>query len=189
MTGVQTCALDLVAGANGAGKSTLLRCLAGLLRPRQGSIAFEPSLPERERKRAVGLLDHEPLVSEDLTLSDNLLVFARLFGLEDPMARVDALLGEAGLRDAASKPVRECSAGQVRRLALARTFLHEPRLWLLDEPFANLDDEGRAWLERCMDAHRNSGGLAVVASHEPRGLDRIVTRRARLEQGTLIAGT
>jgi len=177
----------LVTGPNGAGKTTLLRCLARLLRPKSGMIAFEPALPEQDLKRFVGLLDHEPLVSEDLTIEENLLVFARLYHLPEPAGKVREVMGRAGLAAIGPRITRECSSGQIRRLAVARTVIHAPDVLLLDEPAVGLDEEGRSWLERILREHREGGGLAVIASHEPAAFEKIVTHCGVLDQGRFTA--
>ncbi len=151
----------LLTGPNGAGKSTLLRLLAGLLAPASGRLLWDGQdvLADRVSHGArVGFLGHQDAVKPGLTAAENL----RLWG-ETPA--VAAALDDAGLTELSDLPVRMFSAGQRRRLALARVWLVGAPLWLLDEPTLGLD---AAAVSRCggqFARHRGSGGIVVAATH------------------------
>ena len=131
----------LLVGANGAGKSTLLRLVAGLCRPSQGTVLIGGRDLQRspETRAAIGLLSHQILLYEELTARENLLFFARLYGLNDGADRADEALAEAGLAPRQDHRVGGFSRGMKQRLALARATLHRPPALLLDEPFSGLD--------------------------------------------------
>ena len=129
-----------VFGANGAGKTTLLRVLAGLLRPHGGQRAGARRRAAGERWRLpaeVGFLGHDPLLYRDLSGRENLRYHARLHSR--PEARVEEVLAAVGMERRADDPLRDLSRGMVQRLAIARAVLHDPKLLLLDEPWAHLD--------------------------------------------------
>lgn len=153
-------------GANGAGKTTLLRVLAGLTQPESGRVTWQGVPIDRDRAAfaaALAYTGHRTGLRDDLALAENLVFAARLRG-GDPGA-VLALLPALGLERCASLPVRQLSAGQQRRAALARTLGSGATLWMLDEPFTNLDAAGRSLVEARVAAHLDAGGLAVIAAH------------------------
>ena len=157
-----------VLGPNGAGKSTLLRMLATLLRPDSGTLAVcGHTLPEAAgRARAqIGYLGHEPLLYLDLTARQNLELYADLYGLPDARRRVDDALDRVGLLARSFDLVRTFSRGMAQRLGQARVLLHEPRLLLLDAPYAGLDAAGAHLLDAVLaDAVRDRG--VVMVTHE-----------------------
>lgn len=160
-----------IEGPNGIGKTSLLRMIAGFLRPAAGMILLkapdEISDPE-ERGKLVGWLGHQDGAKPQLTPAEVLAFFARLYRNE---ANVAAALGAAGLERCASLPCQYLSAGQKKRLALARLALAGRPLWLLDEPLASLDANGKTFAAGLIAAHCASGGIALAATHEPLGLD------------------
>jgi heme exporter protein A len=153
----------ILSGRNGAGKTTLLRLLAGLVRPEAGRLfwnemdALSDSTAHAGR---VALLGHQDALKPGLTAAENLAFAARLSGR--PVA---AALADLGLEELADLPVRMLSAGQKRRLALARVSLSSGRLWLLDEPTLGLDDPAVERLGALLARHRAAGGLIVAATH------------------------
>jgi heme exporter protein A len=150
----------LVTGPNGSGKTTLLRLVVGLTAPTAGELEVDA-----ERSQ-LGFLAHEPLVYRELTGSENLLLFARLYRVREPRERVGMLLERFGLWDARNERVGSYSRGMQQRLALCRVFVHDPSLLVLDEPFAALDSEGSALLEREL-GERRGRATFLVATHEP----------------------
>ena len=161
-------------GANGAGKTSLLRLIAGFLPAAAGKVTLtedgnEVSEPE-ERGRRIGWLGHHDALKASFTVAEQLEFFGKLYGRPlRPEERL-ALLDEVGLTRQAELPCRYLSAGQRRRLALARLLLTARRLWLLDEPFAALDTAGKALVGRLIARHCGQGGIVLAATHEPLGL-------------------
>lgn len=154
----------LVTGPNGAGKSSLLRLMATLLAPAAGTlhrdgrpVADDPAA----HRAALHYLGHLDAVKPDLSVRETLRFWSRLGGNGDPAAA----LSRFGLAALADLPGRMLSAGQKRKLALARLFCRPAGLWLLDEPTAALDAAGVAELEAALAGHRAGGGIAVVTTH------------------------
>jgi heme exporter protein A len=160
----------LLHGPNGSGKSSLLRLLAGFLPPADGRVLWDgaPALEDAEAHRArLQYLGHQDAVKSQLGTGDNLLFWARLYGL-GPTAAVEAVtaaLDAAGLQRQRNLPGRYLSAGQKRRLALARLLLKPAALWLLDEPTNALDTSAVSWLGELLATHRAGGGMIILASH------------------------
>ena len=154
-------------GPNGAGKTSLLRLIAGFLTPVAGTIRLRMDGEEiagaEERGKFVGWLAHQDAVKPQLGVREQLAVFARLYGSGRD-------IGEAmrtfGLMPLAELPGQYLSAGQKRRLALARLQLSARPLWLLDEPLAALDTAGKKLVAETVTAHCASGGIVVAATHE-----------------------
>jgi heme exporter protein A len=162
-----------VEGANGSGKSSLLRLLAGLLEPAGGTICFfsaDGQIDDREeRSKFVGWVGHLDAAKPQLTPKESLAFFAQLYGAASDA--VLPLLELVGLSRIGGLPCQYLSAGQKRRLALARLKLCGRPLWLLDEPTASLDTQGKSLLLDLVRDHLSAGGLAVVATHDPLDLD------------------
>jgi heme exporter protein A len=164
-------------GANGAGKTSLLRLIAGFLPQAAGRVWLgdegkEISEPE-ERGRFVGWLGHHDALKAGFTVSEQLTFFGKLYGRSGDHA---ALLDEVGLARQAELPCRYLSAGQRRRLALARLLLTARPLWLLDEPFAALDIAGKALAAWLIARHCGNGGMVIAATHEELGLGNAVLK-------------
>lgn len=164
----------VIFGPNGAGKTTLLRTLATLARPTAGRAwvaGCDVTEEASEARRRVGYVGHQPHIYEDLTARENLLFFARMYGLRDGAARADALLARVGLSRRANDRVRAFSRGQAQRLALARGVIHDPAALLLDEPDTGLDQEALALLERLVAERRERGQTTILTTHHlERGL-------------------
>jgi heme exporter protein A len=179
-----------VMGPNGAGKSTLLSVLALTMRPDRGVVLFDGApvrFGERDARRRVGLLSHQPLVYPDMTGLENLTLFAGLYGVEAGRA-VEEAVENLGLAPFASdRPARVLSRGQLQRLALARALIADPEILLLDEPAAGLDDTSIGRIEGVLGRHRAGGGIAVVVTHEPALACRIATRAVIISAGRIVA--
>jgi heme exporter protein A len=169
----------LVEGDNGSGKTTLLRVIAGLLRGDAGSLLLDGQPLDHDTCRGRLLfLAHHLGLKADLSPLENLRVTAGLYGRRADMTPQQAL-HTVGLQGYEHEPVRQLSAGQKKRTALARLLLLSADLWLLDEPFANLDREGIALVNGVIERHAAAGGAAMVTSHgavtflhgEPRRLE------------------
>jgi heme exporter protein A len=165
-----------VEGANGAGKTSLLRLIAGFLAPVAGRIVVKIGTDENDdaeaRGKSVGWLGHQDGLKPQLTVAEQLDFFARLY-----RSRADAsVLEQVGLDRQADLPCRYLSAGQRRRLALARLLVSQRALWLLDEPFAALDTSGQRLVAHMMARHCGDGGIIIAASHESLGLGNEILR-------------
>lgn len=160
-------------GPNGSGKSSLLRILAGFLAPAAGRLIWEAGdilADPGEHRRRVHYVGHADGVKTVLSVRENLAFATRLAG--GRTAEVDAALDRLALGPLAALPARLLSAGQRRRLALARLFAAPRPLWLLDEPGVGLDSPSRARLEAAIADHRRAGGVTVLATHgdvDPKG--------------------
>lgn len=160
----------LVTGPNGSGKTTLLRLCAGLAAPTSGEIEVDA-----DRSR-VGFVSHEPLLYRELTALENLDLYGRLYRVPERRERIGMLLERFDLWEARSERAGAFSRGMLQRLALCRAFLHEPELYILDEPFAALDPAGQDLLEREL-TERREHGTFLVATHDPARLERLATAR------------
>ena len=158
-------------GPNGAGKTSLLRMIAGFIAPAAGIIRLRTSagdISEAElRGKHTGWLAHQDGVKPQLRVHEQLTFYARLYG----GGAVDEAMERFGLAQLAGLPGQYLSAGQKRRLALARLVLIDRPLWLLDEPLAALDRAGKALVASTVAAHCAKGGIAVAATHEHLGVE------------------
>ena len=157
----------LVTGANGAGKSSLLRVIAGLARLAGGRLSLEGGADANigEQAHYVGHLD---AVKGALTVAENLRFWASYLG---GTSNVPGALEAVGLAPLADLPGSYLSAGQKRRLSIARLIAVKRPIWLLDEPTSALDTDSQTTLTRLMGGHLRGGGMIVAASHGPIGLD------------------
>jgi heme exporter protein A len=158
----------LVTGPNGSGKSSLLRLMAGLIRPFAGALAWDgrPVAEDPDgHRRGVAYLGHLDAIKPVLSALDNLLFWAALAEPRAAPARAGRALEAMGLGDLADVPGRYLSAGQKRRLALARLLAAPARLWLLDEPTVALDRDAVGRLEAAIARHRAGGGMVALATH------------------------
>jgi ABC-2 type transport system ATP-binding protein len=175
-------------GPNGAGKTTTLRMLAGLIEPSSGSIhvdgeALSRSTAARLRGRT-GLLTEAPGLWDRLTVRQNLLVYARLYGLAAPGKAVDAALDLFGVADRGHETAAQLSKGLKQRVALARTLLHEPDVVLLDEPTSGLDPESARDVRELVRRLRDERRAVLLSTHNldevERVADRVAVLRSRL---------
>lgn len=170
---VESGASVVIFGANGAGKSTLLKILATRSRPSSGRLSvFGHDLSGNvlQARREIGVVFHEACLRSDLTLDENLRFHAGLYGVRD-MTRVNEMVELLGLQTRRGEPIRVFSQGMLKRAALIRSLIHDPRLWLLDEPFAGLDPDGQRLLEEVVVAERARGRTVVFITHDiERGL-------------------
>jgi len=156
-------------GRNGAGKTTLLRTVAGFSRPGKGEIKIFGHAPRNtEARRRIGFIGHGISVYDELSALENLMLFGKLYGLADPRTSALEWLERTGLERVKNGLVREFSRGMRQRLAVARAFLHEPSVLLLDEPFTALDDKAIAVLQRLLREALAASKTIVMSTHQLR---------------------
>jgi heme ABC exporter ATP-binding subunit CcmA len=171
-------------GRNGAGKTTLLRTVAGFSRPGRGKVLIFGREPrETETRRQIGFIGHGISVYDELSALENLMLFGRLYGLPDPRARAMEWLERTGLERVRNGLVREFSRGMRQRLAVARAFLHEPSVLLLDEPFTALDDRAIAVLQTLLRQALAEGKTVVMSTHQLREALELSSHVALLVRG------
>lgn len=173
-------------GRNGSGKTTLLRIIAGLMRPQRGEVKIFGHDPRHDEARsAIGLLGHGIGVYDELSAEENLRLFARMYSLPNPDQAASDWLKRTSLDHVAKSLVREFSRGMRQRLAVARAFIHSPRLLLLDEPFTALDDRAIALLQSLLADALSKGATIVMSTHQLREAMELSTRVALLNRGKL----
>lgn len=156
----------LVRGGNGAGKTTLLRVLAGLLEATGGTATLlGEAVDTAHLARHCAYLGHRPGHKAELACLDNLRYAAALQGGADEVESLESALRAVGLAGYEDTPAGRMSAGQNKRLALARLSMHPGKLWLMDEPYANLDLDGITLVDRMIGAHTAAGGGAFITTH------------------------
>lgn len=167
-----------VTGRNGSGKTSLLRVIAGLLTPDGGTIGLEGGAGELTLPEQAHFLGHRDALKPALSVVENLVFWQEFLGGE--VSDAAASLGEVGLDHATHLPAAFLSAGQRRRLSIARLLAARRPIWLLDEPTNALDTSGQAMFAALMGDHLARGGLIVAATHAPLG---IAARELRIGDG------
>ena len=155
-------------GPNGAGKTSLLLCLAGIIAITAGSVVVEGRDPDERPGADLGFLPHQSAIKPRLSVAENLQFWAALNG--GAKARIMPALETVGLAPIASIDAGHLSAGQTRRLALARLIMADRPIWLLDEPTAALDANGETLVGALIDNHLARGGIVVASTHHELGL-------------------
>jgi heme ABC exporter ATP-binding subunit CcmA len=180
--------LSVVTGANGAGKTSLLRLLGGLVSLTSGSgVVSGVDLKTgdlRELRRRVGWLGHEGAFYDDLSVRENLTFAAKALGR--PTEEIAGVLERVGLSSRATTTAKLLSAGQRRRLGLAWLLLRRPETWLLDEPYASLDDEGRTFFDQLIGDVVRAGATVVVSAHDPLRSSSLHPRTLTLAGGLVV---
>jgi heme exporter protein A len=173
-------------GRNGAGKTTLLRTIAGFSRPGRGRILIHGKEPrETETRRQLGFIGHGISVYDELSALENLMLYGKLYGVADPRKSAMEWLERTGLERVRDGLVREFSRGMRQRLAVARAFLHEPSVLLLDEPFTALDDRAIAVLQTLLRQALADGKTIVISTHQLREALDLASHVALLIRGEL----
>jgi heme ABC exporter ATP-binding subunit CcmA len=171
-------------GRNGAGKTTLLRIIAGFSRAQRGKIKILGNEPrEAGTRRHVGFIGHGIAVYDELSALENLTLYGRLYGLHNPRKSAMEWLERTGLERVRNGLVREFSRGMRQRLAVARAFLHEPDVLLLDEPFTALDDRAIAVLQRLLRDAIAGGKTIIMSTHQLREALELASHVALLSRG------
>jgi len=166
----------ILAGANGAGKTTLLRTIAGFIRPISGTIRLDGGDGELTITEQAHVVGHANAVKSSMTVFENAAFWAEyLNGHAAAAEPIERALHHFGLEDLVEFPAAYLSAGQRRRLGLARLLLAPRALWLLDEPTVSLDVASSDRLVAAVNDHTRTGGLAIVATHVPLALERVRT--------------
>jgi len=164
-----------ICGANAAGKTTLLKIIAGLLRPSDGRVqicGFDTQKQAHKTKPLIGAVFHKSMVYPQLTVSENLRFFGRLYGVKNRGARIEELLQQAGLAACRYDRAQILSHGMRQRLAIARAMVHGPAVLLADEPFTGLDRDAAESLAAILKSFKKDGGTVVMATHNVNfGLD------------------
>lgn len=174
-------------GPNGAGKTTLLRILAGALRPSRGACRIGGAeAASAAARRLTGFLSHDSLLHPALTVRENLRFYAALYALEAPEAAVDRALDCVRGAELAALRAGELSQGMRQKAALARTLLHQPRLLLLDEPFASLDAATVAELRLTLAELKAAGMALILSSHQREPVAGLASGALNLEAGRLM---
>lgn len=169
-------------GPNGAGKSTLLRLMAGLIRPFAGQVLMFGQTPCPSTRQRTGLVSHHPALYEELTLEENLTLFADLTAT--PQVRVDEALDAVGLTGARTRMARDSSEGMRRRADLARLLLTDHDVLLLDEAHSGLDRQAGGLVEALVERTIGRGGACVLVSHATE--ISFATRVVELNEGSLL---
>ena len=153
-------------GPNGSGKTTLLRAIAGLVRPTSGAVYIDgvaAGMRSEDLRRQIGYAGHSSGLYPQLTVGENLDLFARLYGVGP--VDVAGIVDRVDLRPRLPVRAADLSAGLARRVAVARAVLHDPQVLLLDEPYANLDDDASELVSAAVRSWWTPGRVAVVATH------------------------
>jgi heme ABC exporter ATP-binding subunit CcmA len=180
--------LTVVTGANGAGKTSLLRLLGGLVTLTSGTGVVSgidlKSGDLRELRRRVGWLGHEGSFYDDLSVRENLTFAAKALGR--PTQEIARVLERVELSSRSSTTAKLLSAGQRRRLGLAWLLLRRPETWLLDEPYASLDDVGRTFFDELIGDVVRGGATVVVSAHDPLRSASLLPRTLTLAGGLVV---
>jgi heme ABC exporter ATP-binding subunit CcmA len=174
-------------GPNGSGKTTLLRVIAGLVRPTTGEVTvngYRPRARAEAVRRQIGYAGHDSGLYPELSIAENLALFGRLYGCH--RGRVEEILEGLGLTDWAATPAGSLSAGLKRRAAVARAILHDPSVLLLDEPYANLDDDAAELVSEAVRSWRSPERVAVIATHGAKIVKRFADGGVILKHGRVV---
>lgn len=187
---LETGRVTALLGGNGAGKTTTIAMLLGLVLPTSGTIRVFGEDMIRHRSRVLHRMNFEsPYVNLPmrLTVRQNLITFAKLYGVADPRGRVMELAEDLRMEEFLDRPAGTLSAGQKTRAALAKALINEPELLLLDEPTASLDPDTADWVRAKLKAYTDARGATVLlASHNMHEVERMASRVIMLDRGRIV---
>ena len=173
-------------GRNGAGKTTLLRILAGLSLAAKGKVSILGyEVRQQQARQKIGMLGHGIGIYDELSAIENLKLFARIYEIPNPQRAAEEWLDKTGLTNVATGMVREFSRGMRQRLAVARAFLHNPQVLLLDEPFTSLDDRAIAVLQTLLRDALRDGKTVMMSTHQLREALELATHVGLVNRGKL----
>ena len=179
-------------GPNGAGKTTFLRILASLSRPSMGSVDIAGfRLPKEAAavRARLGVVSHLPLLYPDLTAEENLIFYARMYGIAHYDVRITEVLEMVGLEGRRKDLVRTFSRGMQQRLAIGRAVLHDPDVMLFDEPYTGLDQDASSMLDGVLQTVAGQGRTVVMTSHDLARAEDLATRFDILSRGVIAASS
>jgi len=180
--------LYAILGDNGAGKTTLLRILAGLVRPTRGAVSILGNADPREVCREFGYMAHPSLLYDEMSGSENLRYFARLYGMRNDARCVESITA-VGLDPELQRPVGQYSQGMRQRMSLARALLHDPKILLLDEPFSNVDIRSAREMVKLLAGMRDRGKTIFVVTHQASLLDGAADEFVWMQTGLIVNRT
>lgn len=169
----------VLSGRNGAGKTTLIRALAGLIKPGRGTIRLDKADQSKTLGEQAHLIGHANAIKPHLTVRENISFWHEYLHPAERGAGVERALKHFGLSELAAFPAVYLSAGQKRRVTLARLLVTDMPVWLLDEPSVSLDKQSVEQLAGAVNGHTAKGGLVIAATHVPLGFER--TRQIELQ--------
>ena len=156
-------------GPNGAGKTTLIRILATIIKGDEGSISisgYDMKKEVQSIRSEIGLLTHENFLYQNLSVSENLNFFARIYKIKNPEESISEKLNRIGIYSKKNELVRNLSSGMKQRASIARSLIHDPNIVLLDEPFVGLDIEGAEYLLQILCDLKNENKTVIVTTHD-----------------------
>ena len=180
--------LTALTGGNGTGKTTLIRVLATILKPDEGEITLgEVDLRGKplQARRRIGYVAHESMLDSALTIRENLHLFGRLYGVDDPKARATSLIERFEATKFADLPLTELSRGQEQAGALCRALVHDPRLLLLDEPSTGLDKHARERLWNVARKQAEGGAVVIFSTHDHDSAGKVADNVVEIVDGKL----
>jgi ABC-type multidrug transport system ATPase subunit len=178
--------LYLVLGENGAGKSTLLRVIAGLIRPSRGDLNVLGSKDLRKVAGEFGYMAHASMLYDELSGMENMVYFAKLYGISDT-AKCEQAIRTVGLDPTLARRVGQYSQGMRQRMSLARAIVNDPKLLLLDEPFSNVDVQSARDMAHLLGEMRDAGRTIFLVTHQPALLEGIANETVMMSSGEIVS--
>ena len=177
-----------ILGDNGAGKTTLLRALAGLVRPTRGCISMLGTTDLSSVRPQFGYMAHPSFLYDEMSGMENLRYFARLYGIEDDQ-RCSKTIARVGLDPELRRPIGQYSQGMRQRMSLARALLHDPKIFLLDEPFSNVDVSSAREMVKLLAEMRDTGKTILVVTHQAQLLEGAADEFVWMQAGQIVDRT